>query len=54
MMAMFPDLVDIHRATAEQDRLLAVWGDDPQKSSQAYGKQCLKQIIAAIETLVRD
>jgi len=52
MMAMFPSLVDIDRGKAQDNRLLAVWGDDPVSSSLEYGQKMLKQIIDKIVHLV--
>jgi len=49
MMVLFPQLVDLKRMDGKKNRLMAVDGDDPIKSSRKYGKAVLIRIINGIK-----
>ncbi len=54
MMVLFPELVDLSLGQDKKDRLLAVEGIDPEKSSVEYGKEILDKMILKIETLLTN
>ena len=53
MMALFPEYVDLRRMENKNDRLLAIDGEDPAKSSLDYGKKILDKMLVKITGLLK-
>lgn len=49
MMVLFPKMVDLKRMEGKENRLMAVNGEDPIKSSKEHGEEMLQKIITGIE-----
>jgi len=53
LMVLFPELVNLKLMENKKDRLMAIEGDDPAKSSEVYGKEILEKILSKMELLLK-
>jgi creatinine amidohydrolase len=49
MMVLFPELVDLKKMEGKEDKLRAVEGEDPAKSTKEHGQEILNKILQGIE-----
>lgn len=48
MLDLLPELVDLSRMEGQTDRLLGVFGTDPNESTKEYGQEMVEKIVAGI------
>jgi creatinine amidohydrolase len=53
MIVLFPEMVDLKRMEGKEDKLRAVDGEDPSKSTKEYGQEILAKILQGIKNRLK-